>query len=412
MRRFFSTWMCAQKSSLPVTSAVGITRAADLTNVTGANVLSCGRSSLYITVRGAATAAAKSAASTKARQRRKKTTAGPKSAAVFSGGDEAATGGKGAKGRRTKKVMREEEEEVADDDTRAMFGGDALDESESIWAEGRGKMRESDALGFEEETRPSSRGQRRSQSKLAVDSDELEEGDDREEDGAAPGSTTGGDDDTVPRMEEESRFLKDRFSDLAAEYDTEANQEPLEEVFVDSARVASWKCVECGFKWKSGVFVRTCLRTKCPQCERERNPCLGSRLIQLWDHSLNDPCIDPKTVTASSNKTAYWRCPTCSTSYQARIKDMVAEKARCPSCSLLNLHADFSKDENGLLQEWHPLKNGDLQPSQAKPTDHTKLWWLCMACGHEWEATLAARLSKSRRTRGKDCPVCQGKGKD
>ncbi|KAG8342653.1 hypothetical protein TRVL_06520 [Trypanosoma vivax] len=218
--------------------------------------------------------------------------------------------------------------------------------------------------------------------------------------------------DSNPLDAQESRYLKDCFPDLAAEYDADANGQPLSEVLADSALVVSWKCLECEFKWKSGVFVRTCLRTKCPQCEQERNPRLAVHLVQLWDHSLNDPCVDPKTVTASSSKSAYWRCSNCGMSYQARIKDMASEKAKCPSCSMLSLHADFSKGENNLLQEWHPIKNGDLLPSQIQPTDPTKLWWLCMACGHEWEATLAARLSKSRRARGKGCPVCHGKGRE
>ncbi|CBH10181.1 hypothetical protein, conserved [Trypanosoma brucei gambiense DAL972] len=257
----------------------------------------------------------------------------------------------------------------------------------------------------------SPRGHRRAVESVVADEYDAAEEPEDDEVAASAGDTAADGVDEIAPTDGESRYLKDRFPDLVAEYDEDTNEEPAGEVLVDSARVVSWKCVECGFKWKSGVFVRTCLRTKCPQCEQIRNPRLTARFVQLWDQSLNDPCVDPKTVAASSNKSAYWRCSNCNTSFKARIKDMVSDKAKCPSCSMLNLDADFSKYENGLLQEWHPLKNGDLQPGQVEPTDQTKLWWLCMACGHEWEATLAARLSKSRRTKGKDCPVCHGKGK-
>nr|CCC89857.1 conserved hypothetical protein [Trypanosoma congolense IL3000] len=289
----------------------------------------------------------------------------------------------------------------------------AKESHEESWDDDSYDARDTDVVGGSDDMLPQT-SHRRS---VTATNDELEEYEaEYEPDEEEPGACSTEADSVAVNTaassnEEESRYLKVRFPELAAEYDQEKNSEPMGEVLVDSARVVWWKCAECGVGWRSGVFVRTCLRTKCPQCEQTRNPRLGARFVQLWDHSLNDPCVDPKMVSASSNKSAYWRCSSCGTGFQARIKDMASEKAKCPSCSMLNLHADFNKPENGWLQEWHPLKNGDLQPSQVEPTDPTKLWWLCMACGHEWEATLAARLSKSRRTKGKECPVCHGKGK-
>ncbi|RNF03895.1 hypothetical protein TraAM80_05493 [Trypanosoma rangeli] len=418
MRRVVSRWAFASSAFTP-TAAIQTRSRRSFLSTSNDTMLSHVGVALSTALRCSSSTAAYPVAAKKTRRGWKKAPASEDEVAVAS-----TTGKRGTRRRSSKaksaEVALEEAEEDDELDQRAMFDVAGVDEATDggrvMWEEEQQKLddfnKDEDAeVTLSRQQRPRTR-QRQSSSRAVPNDDALDDDDEVGEDDkdASGGASTV--EDAVPSLGEESRFLKDRFPDLAAEYDTEANQLPLDKVVFDGAQVASWKCVECGFKWKSGIFVRTCLRTKCPQCEKERNPCLDGRFVQLWDHSLNDPCIDPKGVVASSNKSAFWRCPSCGTSFQARIKDMVADKAKCPSCSLLNLHADFSKDENGLLQEWHPLKNGDLQPSQVKPTDHTKLWWLCMACGHEWEATLAARLTRSRRTKGKECPVCHGKGKD
>ena len=56
-----------------------------------------------------------------------------------------------------------------------------------------------------------------------------------------------------------------------------------------------------------------------------------------------------------------------------------------------------------LSQEWHPTKNGDLQPSSVRPGSGKKVWWLGK-CGHEWDAPPTSRTSK-----GSGCPICTGK---
>ena len=56
-----------------------------------------------------------------------------------------------------------------------------------------------------------------------------------------------------------------------------------------------------------------------------------------------------------------------------------------------------------LSQEWHPTKNGALQPSSVKPGSGKKVWWLAK-CGHEWDAPPTSRTSKSS-----GCPICAGK---
>ena len=53
----------------------------------------------------------------------------------------------------------------------------------------------------------------------------------------------------------------------------------------------------------------------------------------------------------------------------------------------------------GLAKEWHPSRNGDLNPRNVTPGSGKKVWWIC-ADGHEWEARIYSR------NRGSGCPFC------
>ena len=52
--------------------------------------------------------------------------------------------------------------------------------------------------------------------------------------------------------------------------------------------------------------------------------------------------------------------------------------------------------------EWHPTKNGKLQPENFSLASGDKVWWQCSK-GHEWEATIASRTNLHS-----GCPFCAG----
>lgn len=57
-----------------------------------------------------------------------------------------------------------------------------------------------------------------------------------------------------------------------------------------------------------------------------------------------------------------------------------------------------------LAAEWHPTKNGGLQPTEVKPYSTKKVWWRCgTSADHEWEAVIG------NRSQGRGCPICGGK---
>ncbi|KPA80613.1 putative mitochondrial hypothetical protein [Leptomonas pyrrhocoris] len=225
--------------------------------------------------------------------------------------------------------------------------------------------------------------------------------------------------DTSPHDEEvANKYLSVAFPDLAAEYTAagpQSNKVPVEEVRIDSAEVAAWRCPVCAKTWSCGVFVRCILKNGCPHCAAEHRTTMSTvrpDLLQLWDYNRNNPFLKPEEIAADSREVAYWTCPTCRETYTARVRDRVQDKTQCPSCALLrSTSADAAGSAASALQlEWHPLKNGDLRIDQLAPTDRkTKVWWLCGSCGHEWEASLGTRLSHSPRSRGRNCPACHGK---
>jgi len=65
-------------------------------------------------------------------------------------------------------------------------------------------------------------------------------------------------------------------------------------------------------------------------------------------------------------------------------------------------------DITHLLKEWHPTKNGDLEPKGVSFSSHKRIWWQCQVNPiHEWET------SPNVRTNSKTgCPYCRNKKVD
>ena len=69
---------------------------------------------------------------------------------------------------------------------------------------------------------------------------------------------------------------------------------------------------------------------------------------------------------------------------------------------------EFTEKENSLLfsnseiaKEWNYEKNANIKPENFSANSNKKVWWKCNK-GHEWQATIASRNSKS------GCPICAG----
>lgn len=54
-----------------------------------------------------------------------------------------------------------------------------------------------------------------------------------------------------------------------------------------------------------------------------------------------------------------------------------------------------------LIREWHPTKNGNLDPHNVPFKSSKRVWWQCEK-GHEWKTVVW------KRTNGTNCPYCVG----
>ena len=168
-----------------------------------------------------------------------------------------------------------------------------------------------------------------------------------------------------------------------------------------------WWLGKCGHSWDTKVAAKI-RNPGCPICSGHRvqsgfndlattHPSLAAE----WDFEANSDC-SPTTISAGSNNKVWWRA-NCSHRWDALIASRVSGHG-CPYCAGNRLNEgvnDLSTNFPELISEWHPIKNGDLQPSKVSSHSPKLVWWLCRN-GHEW------RSSASNRVSGKGCGKCKG----
>lgn len=77
----------------------------------------------------------------------------------------------------------------------------------------------------------------------------------------------------------------------------------------------------------------------------------------------------------------------------------------CPSCRGLATRgtgpylADAAPE---LAAEWIRERNGKWTPENTRDSSKRTVWWRCLACGNEWEATPRSRMKRD----GQVCPSC------
>jgi hypothetical protein len=87
----------------------------------------------------------------------------------------------------------------------------------------------------------------------------------------------------------------------------------------------------------------------------------------------------------------------------------------CPACTRVRRSAEIREQRSripaarsiafrrpAIAAELHPSRNGDLDPSTLAAYSNRVLWWLCPACGGEWQAAPNARGKAGH------CPECRG----
>jgi DNA-directed RNA polymerase subunit RPC12/RpoP len=194
------------------------------------------------------------------------------------------------------------------------------------------------------------------------------------------------------------------FPKIIKNWDYEKNKIPPEQYLPYASDKVYWICEKCNLSWKASIVQRTSGNTGCSFCNSKKTTptnnlaFLYPDLMNQWDYLKNS--ILPSEYLPQSNKKAYWLCPICNHSWQAKIQDRVAGK-RCPveSGKVVSDFNCLSKTNPKLAKEWH-------QKNIKTSKDVTyglklKVWWMCSNCENEYQAIIL------NRSKGNGCNECK-----
>ena len=210
--------------------------------------------------------------------------------------------------------------------------------------------------------------------------------------------------------------LIDSNPELCKEWDYDKNAP--ETIGKSSNKLVWWKCSK-GHEWKASVGNRTNknFSSNCPYCSNRKIlpgyndlATINPELANEWS-SKNK--VLPTTVSVGSQK-KYWWVGSCGHEWQATPYHRNKFGSQCPICvnqQVLKGTNDLASQNSSLAAEWNYEKNAGLTngrgedistPDNIAVGSHQNVWWKCLACGNEWQATVF------RRNEGSGCPYCNG----
>lgn len=173
-----------------------------------------------------------------------------------------------------------------------------------------------------------------------------------------------------------------------------------------STKKVWWQCSD-SHEWQSTVNNRTNLGRGCPVCAGQLRvegvndlQFTHPEIANEWHPSKNGS-LTPHDVGKGSIRPVWWQCANFH-EWKVSPNNRVTQNSGCPFCSGLRVVpgvSDLGSKYKKLAKEWHPKKNGALEPNLVHPGSNKKVWWQC-SLGHEWEAGPRSRVE------GSGCPVC------
>ena len=112
-------------------------------------------------------------------------------------------------------------------------------------------------------------------------------------------------------------------------------------------------------------------------------------LLDEWDYESNKD-IDIKTILTGSKKKVWWICSYCGNKWQTTIYNRTINGTGCTKC-YNSKRINFIKNSNLVITnpdialDWHPIKNGKLEPEMFTKDSRYMAWWKCHICGNELE---------------------------
>jgi DNA-directed RNA polymerase subunit RPC12/RpoP len=120
---------------------------------------------------------------------------------------------------------------------------------------------------------------------------------------------------------------------------------------------------------------------------------LAPEIARKWDYKENAPLL-PTAFSAQSNLKAWFVCPTCNSSYNARIAHRTQAGSGCPYCSgRIVLHElSFAGLHPKALKDWNFEKN-EIDPWTIAPGSNVRVHWKCSSCGHEYSTSPSKKVA-------------------
>ena len=191
--------------------------------------------------------------------------------------------------------------------------------------------------------------------------------------------------------------------DLAKEWHPTKNGALKPSMVSYGSKKRVWWLGICGHEWQADVTSRT-RGYGCPICAGRiilegfnDLATTAPNIAQEW-HPTKNGNLTPTMIASHSSKKVWW-LGKCGHEWQATPADR-SRGRQCPYCSNKAILAGFNDLQTinpKLASEWHPTKNGNLNPTMVSARSSKKVWWLGK-CGHEWQAQI------SSRARGNNCP--------
>ncbi len=171
-----------------------------------------------------------------------------------------------------------------------------------------------------------------------------------------------------------------------------------------------WWLGACGHEWESLISSRVGQGAGCPICDGKKvlagfNDLASKRPeVALQWHPTKNGSLTSEMVSPSSGKKV-WLLGPCGHEWDAVITSRTTKNSGCPVCAgkrVLQGFNDLATLHPGIAADWHPVKNGDLKPTDVVSRSDKRIWWLGPCC-HEWDVKVVDRVQYST-----GCPYCRG----
>jgi len=206
--------------------------------------------------------------------------------------------------------------------------------------------------------------------------------------------------------------------ELAKEYMTPPkNLLPADKIIAGTNKKLWWKCSkeDCGHEWQAVGGSRAHNGNGCPACAGQAATSknnLAATHPELVKEYMPPPknLLPADKIIAGTGRKLWWKCSkeNCGHEWQATGSHRVIERTGCPACANLTITSknNLAATHPELAKEYMPPPKNLLPSDKVVAGTGRKLWWKCLKCDHEWQATGDER---SRNNRG--CPTCSDRRK-